>query len=192
MHRQQQARQDLGLSPRPHYLGEAIRTFPKVTIAVINGYCLGSGMTLLLSHDLAIASEEKARFGLPEVMRGFLPIPVVGTLFKSSIPTKAAYELILTGKNWNAHRALQAGLINRIVPHTELQEAAWEWAKLIAQWDQITLQYCKLAARASMETTTLPLAAEVAWLMNHEHGIVNPKAFEGVQNFLAGNRIKAE
>ena len=41
-----------------------IRTFPKVTIAVVNGFCLG-GITLLLPHDLAIASN-KAQFGLPE------------------------------------------------------------------------------------------------------------------------------
>jgi len=190
--RQRRERHELGLLPKPHYLGEIIRTHSKITIAVVNGYCLGSGITLLLPHDLAIASEERAQFGLPEVMRGFLPVPIVGTLFKASIPTKLAFELILTGKNWNAKRAFEAGLINRIVPHAELQEAAWEWGKQIAQWDRITLQYCKMAARASMEVPTVPLAAEIAWLMNQEHGIVNPKAFEGMRDFLARNRVKAE
>src|SRR5262249_56019714 len=56
--------------PRVYHVAEVIRTFPKVTIAVVNGCCLGGGITLLLLHDLAIASD-KAQFVLPEIMRGF-------------------------------------------------------------------------------------------------------------------------
>lgn len=187
--RQRRERQEFGSSPQPHYVAEIIRNYPKVTIAVINGHCLGSGITFLLSHDLALASEEKASFGLPEVTRGFLPIPVVGTLFKTSIPTKFAFELILTGKTWDARRALDAGLVNRIMPHAQLQETAWEWGTEIAQWNRITLQYCKMAVRASMDTATIPLAAEVAWLINQEHSIVNPKAFEGIPDFLTRKKF---
>jgi enoyl-CoA hydratase/carnithine racemase len=176
-------RHELGSLPKPHRVAEIIRTHPKITIAVINGYCLGSGITFLLSHDLAIASEEKSRFGLPEVKRGFLPIPIVATLFKASIPSKFAFELVLTGRYWDARRALEAGLINQFVPHADLQEVAWQWAKEIAASPRITLQYCKMAARAAMEASTIPLAAEIAWLMNQEHGIVNPRAFEGIRDF---------
>jgi enoyl-CoA hydratase/carnithine racemase len=186
--RKRRDRYELGSLPKPHYVAEIIRTYPKVTIAVVNGYCLGSGMTLLLAHDLAIASEEKARFGLPEVMRGFLPIPLVATIFKALIPTKMAFELILTGKNWEAKRALEAGLINRIVPHDRLQEAGWEWAKEIAQGNRITLQYCKMAARAGMEAPSVSQAAEIAWLMNQEHGLLNEKAFEGIRDFISRER----
>lgn len=187
--RQRRERQEFGSSPRPHYVAEIIRNHPKVTIAVVNGHCLGSGITFLLSHDLALASEEKANFGLPEVTRGFLPIPVVATLFKASIPTKFVYELILTGKSWDAKKALEVGLINRIVSHAQLQEAAWEWATEIAQWNRVTLQYCKMAARASMETAMIPLAAEMAWLINQEHSMVNPKAFEGIPDFLTRQKF---
>lgn len=188
--RQRRERNELGSLPKPHAVAEIIRTYPKVTIAIVNGYCLGSGMGLLLAHDLAIASEEKARFGLPEVMRGFLPIPMVATVFKSSMATKLGFELILTGKNWDAKRAFEAGLVNRIVPHTDLQEAGWEWGKEIAQWNRITLQYCKMAARASMEAPTMSLAAEIAWLMNQEHALVNQKAFEGIREFLVDKAVK--
>jgi enoyl-CoA hydratase/carnithine racemase len=186
--RQRRERHEWGSLPKPHRVAEIIRTHPKITIAVINGYCLGSGITFLLSHDLAIVSEEKSRFGLPEVKRGFLPIPVVATLMKASIPTKFAFELILTGKSWDAKRALEAGLINQIVPHADLQEVAWQWAKEIAASPRITLQYCKMAARAAMEAPTISLAAEIAWLMNQEHGIVNTKAFEGIQDFLGRSK----
>jgi enoyl-CoA hydratase/carnithine racemase len=44
-----------------YVVGEMIRNYPKVVIAVVNGYCLGAGITLLLPHDLAIASEEKSK-----------------------------------------------------------------------------------------------------------------------------------
>ena len=82
--------------PRAYHVAEVIRTFPKVTIAVVNGFCLGGGITLLLPHDLAIASD-KAMFGLPEIKRGFLPYPIIATMFKTLIPTKLAFELILNG-----------------------------------------------------------------------------------------------
>jgi enoyl-CoA hydratase/carnithine racemase len=116
-----------------------IRTFPKVTVAVVNGFCLGAGITLLLPHDLAIASD-RAQFGLPEVMRGFLPYPIIATMFKTLIPTKFAFEMILTGKNWDAQRSMAAGLINRVVPHEQLQDEAWKWAHEIGAFDKVTLK----------------------------------------------------
>jgi len=174
-----------------YVVGEMIRSYPKIVIAVVNGYCLGAGITLLLPHDLAIASEEKAKFGLPEVMRGFLPIPIAATIFKSLIPTKFGLEMILTGKNWDAKKALEVGLINRIVPHVQLQEAAWEWAEEIARWDRLTLQYCKKAAHASMETPSIPLAAELVWHISREHRMMNPQALEGMRAFLDRKELKA-
>jgi len=168
--------------PRAYHLAEVIRTFPKVTIAVVNGYCLGGGITILLPHDLAIASDQ-AQFGLPEIMRGFLPYPIVATIFRTLIPTKLAFELILTGKNWNAKKSMEAGLINRVVPHEQLQAAAWEWGEEIARFDKTTLRYCKMAAHASMEAASVPAAAEIAWLMQEEHSLVNPRAYAGTKQF---------
>ena len=168
--------------PRAYHLAEVIRTFPKVTIAAVNGYCLGGGITILLPHDLAIASD-KAQFGLPEIMRGFLPYPIIATIFKTLIPTKLAFELILTGKNWSAQKSMEAGLINRVVPHEQLEQAAWQWGEEIGQFDKTTLRYCKMAAHASMEAATVPGAAEIAWLMQEEHSLVNPRAYAGTKEF---------
>src|SRR5499425_2220842 len=144
--------------PRAYHVAEVIRTFPKVTIAVVNGFCLGGGITLLLPHDLAIASD-RAMFGLPEIMRGFLPYPIIATMFKTLIPTKFAFEMILTGKNWDAARAMSAGLINRVVPHAQLEDEAWRWGEEIGKFDRTTLKYCKMAAHASIEAASVPLAA---------------------------------
>ena len=168
--------------PRAYHVAEVIRTFPKVTIAVVNGFCLGGGITLLLPHDLAIASD-KAMFGLPEIKRGFLPYPIIATMFKTLIPTKLAFELILTGQNWDAKKSMDAGLINRVVPHEQLQEAAWKWGEEIGKFDKTTLKYCKMAAHSSMEAASVPMAAEIAWLMQEEHALVNPRAYAGTKEF---------
>jgi enoyl-CoA hydratase/carnithine racemase len=168
--------------PRAYHLAEVLRTFPKVTIAVVNGFCLGGGITLLLPHDLAIASD-KAQFGLPEIKRGFLPYPIIATMFKTLIPTKFAFEMILTGENWDAQRSMAAGLINRVVPHENLQGEAWKWGDEIGRFDKVTLKYCKMAAHSSMEATSVPLAAEIAWLMQEEHALVNPRAYAGTKQF---------
>lgn len=173
---------DRRAEPRAYHVAEVIRTFPKVTIAVVNGYCLGGGITLLLPHDLAIASD-KAQFGLPEIKRGFLPYPTIATMFKTLIPTKLAFELILTGKNWDAKKSMDAGLINRVVPHEQLQDEAWKWGEEIGKFDKVTLKYCKMAAHASMEAAGVPAAAEIAWLMQEEHALVNPHAYAGTREF---------
>ena len=173
---------DRRAEPRAYHVAEVIRTFPKVTIAVVNGFCLGAGITLLLPHDLAIASD-KAQFGLPEIKRGFLPYPIIATMFKTLIPTKFAFEMIFTGENWDAQRSMAAGLINRVVPHEQLQEAAWKWGEEIGQFDKVTLRYCKMAAHTSMEAASVPLSAEIAWLMQEEHALVNPRAYAGTKQF---------
>jgi len=116
-------------------------------------------------------------------MRGFLPYPIIATMFKSLIPTKFAFEMILTGKNWDAQRSMAAGLINRVVPHEQLQDEAWKWAHEIGAFDKVTLKYCKMAAHASMEAASVPLAAEIAWLMQEEHALVNPRAYAGTEPF---------
>src|SRR4029077_6470656 len=89
--------------------------------------------------------------------------------------------MILTGKNWDAQKSMEAGLINRVVPHDQLQDEAWKWAEEIGKFDKVTLKYCKMAAHASMEAATVPAAAEVAWLMQEEHALVNPRAYAGTR-----------
>jgi enoyl-CoA hydratase/carnithine racemase len=91
--------------------------------------------------------------------------------------------MILTGKNWDAQRSMAAGLINRVVAHEQLQEEAWKWGGEIGEFDKVTLKYCKMAAHSSMEAASVPLAAEIAWLMQEEHALVNPRAYAGTKQF---------
>jgi len=172
-------------------LDETIRNFPKVTIAVVNGYCLGAAITFLVSHDLAIASEEKASFGLPEVIRGFTPKYVVAALFRA-VPMKLAFDMLLSGENWNARKAQAAGLVSRIAPHAELHETAFQWAKTIARWDPMTLEYCKKAAHASLDQVTYPGAIIASAFYHMEHAKYNLKAQQGLRDFIAKEGVKAD
>lgn len=174
----------------PFQLNTLVRYFPKVTVAAVNGYCLGAAISLLNSHDLAIASEERARFGLPEIMRGFPPRYITHALFRA-VPMKWAFDMVLTGDNWDARTAQRAGLISRVVPHAELQERALQWAKEIARWDRVTLEYCKKGAHAAMEELSSTKASELDTYICNEHDRVNPKSYQGMRDFLGKTGVKA-
>lgn len=174
---------------KPANLYELVRTFPKVTIAAVNGYCLGGGLSLVLCHDIVIASKEKARFGLPEILLSFAPGQPAGHLFKS-IPQKWAFDLLLTGDNWDAETAQQRGIASRVVPHAELQKAAFELAQNIVKLDKVTLEYCKKAAHAAMDQPTRLQAAEISSMLSREHNVVNPNVGKGAYDFLAKKTIR--
>lgn len=170
---------------------EMIRTFPKATIAAVNGYCLGAAVGVVLVHDIVIASEENARFGLPEIFRGFLakgPIPIM----LRYMPPKFAMDMLLTGENWDARRALQSGLVSRVVPHKDLQKEALRIAKLIGGWDRLTVEYTKKAVHAVMDQLTYTQSIEVGGYIHDEHNIVNKRAYTGAREFISGRGIKAK
>jgi enoyl-CoA hydratase len=102
----------------------------KPSIAAINGYCLGGGLELAMACTLRIASE-KGRFGLPEVGLGFVP-GIGGTqrLMRLVGRGKAA-EMILTARTIDAQEALRIGLINEVVPATDLMSKTREMAESI-------------------------------------------------------------
>ena len=64
-----------------------LRAVPQVTVAAINGWCLGGGLALLNGHDLAVSCES-AMFGMPEVIRGSYGAVATSTLFHSGIPVR--------------------------------------------------------------------------------------------------------
>lgn len=122
-------------------LHDGIRFFPKPVIGVVNGYCLGGGISLLANCDLGIAGD-RASFGLPEIARGGPPGRAIGEIMHT-MPQKYVFDLILSGRNWDAHKALQAGLVSRVAPHDRLEEVAQAWASDIASFDRAALMYTK-------------------------------------------------
>jgi len=101
------------------------------TIAAIDGYALGGGLELALCCDIRIASEQ-AKMGFPEINLGIMP-GAGGTIrAPRAIGYSMALELILTGTVIRAERAVQIGLVNRIVPKESLEEEAVRLAKTLA------------------------------------------------------------
>ena len=103
----------------------------KPLIAAVNGFALGGGTEIVLACDLAVVSEN-AELGLPEVRRGL--VAAAGGLLRlpRQVPLKVALEIALTGRPITARVAEQWGLVNRVVPQSQVLEAALEMAATIA------------------------------------------------------------
>jgi E-phenylitaconyl-CoA hydratase len=114
----------------------------KPTIAAVNGYCLGYGLTAASACDFLIASD-RAEFGFPEVRLG-VPTIVGALRTPAKLGWANAMELLLTGDRIDAARALQIGLAWRVVPHDDLMTEAGALAERL-------VRAAPLAARATKE-----------------------------------------
>jgi enoyl-CoA hydratase/carnithine racemase len=88
---------------------------------MMNGACLGAGFELAMACDMRVASTE-AIMGLPEVRVG-VPSVIEAALLPALIGPGRAAEVLLTGESIPAARALEWGLVNRVVPAPELEAA---------------------------------------------------------------------
>jgi enoyl-CoA hydratase len=135
-------------------LFNAIDSFPKPVIAMINGYCLGGGCELALACDLRIASET-ASFGQPEINLGIIPGGGGTQRLTRLVGEGRAMELILTGEIINAHTAYNIGLVNAVVPAADLEAKTMEIANRIAEKSPVALRMAKeavkLASRSNLD-----------------------------------------
>jgi E-phenylitaconyl-CoA hydratase len=116
----------------------------KPLIAAVNGVALGMGTEIILSCDIRIASEN-ARFGLPEVTLGLIPGQGGTQRLPRMVPWCRAAEMILAGKIIDAQEAHRIGLINEIVPSSELIPRAKEWARTICSAAPLAVKAAKEA-----------------------------------------------
>ncbi|MET0179714.1 MAG: crotonase/enoyl-CoA hydratase family protein [Novosphingobium sp.] len=155
----------------------------KPIIAAVNGAALGGGSEIALASDLVVAAEG-ARFGLPEVKVGL--IAAAGGVFRlpRQVPIKQAMEMILTGEPIDARRALELGLVNRVVPQDELMSTALALADKIAANAPLAVQASKRIAlgivdgQFSREPGDWEVnAKDVAVLSSSEDAREGPRAF---------------
>ena len=107
---------------------DALEMLEKPVIAAINGPCTGAGLQITLSCDLRIASD-RARFGFRENLIGLIPGAGGCSRLVKLIGYGKAKELIFTGEMISAEEARAIGLINRVVPHAELQSETQKLAR---------------------------------------------------------------
>jgi len=116
----------------------------KPVIAAINGYAIGGGLELALACDIRIASD-KATFGFYEIRRGFFPGGGATWRLSPLVGKGWAMEMILGGEGIDAMTAEKIGLVNHVVPHTELMTAANRLAQTIASRSPAALMLAKQA-----------------------------------------------
>ena len=102
----------------------------KPSIAAVNGAARGGGMTVAVSCDVVLASES-ASFGYPEIDLGVLPA-IHFVHLPRIIGRHRAFELLFTGRPFDADQAAALGLINRVVPDAELETEALRLAGTFA------------------------------------------------------------
>ena len=124
---------------------------PKPTIAAVAGYAFGGGMENVLMCDLRIAAEN-AKFALPEINVGIFPGGGGTQRLRQNMPIALVKEMIFFGKTLNAAEALEAGLVNKIVPVDSLLDEAMQWARKLAQKPTLALRAAKAAINASYST----------------------------------------
>jgi enoyl-CoA hydratase/carnithine racemase len=152
----------------------------KPLVAAINGMALGGGLELALACDIRIAAES-ARLGTPEVTLGLIPGWGGTQRLPRAIPWCKAAELLLMGKLIDAQEAYRIGLVNAVVPQTEVMTTAKEWAKAICQAAPLAVRAAKEAMlRGSAMTIEEGLRLEnslVASVMATEDFIEGTTAF---------------
>lgn len=112
-----------------HRMSRAIRDLPVPVIARVNGWCLGAGLEVMAACDMRVASDG-AMFGMPEVKIG-LPSVVEAALLPQLIGWGRTKVLLYTGENIDAAEAAEWGLVERIVPAAELDDAVEAWVSSI-------------------------------------------------------------
>ncbi len=128
---------------------DVVEAFPKPVIAMINGYCLGSGNELAMACDIRIASEE-AKFGQPEVNLGMTPGGGATQRLPRMVGMGRALTMMFTGQILDSTEALRIGLVDSVVPAKQLRARTMVLAEVIATKSPVALGMIKEATRASV------------------------------------------
>lgn len=128
---------DEGGIPDPAKLGRLhilevqrlIRFMPKVVVAVVPGWAVGGGHSLHVVCDLTIASKEHAVFKQTDPDVASFDSGYGSAYLARQCGQKRAREIFFCGFNYTAEEAFQMGMINKVVPHKDLEKVSLEWAR---------------------------------------------------------------
>lgn len=140
-----------------HGIIRRLMSLRQLTVAVVDGVCLGGGCELASSCDLVLASEESL-FATPEIAVGCFP-PVALARFSSQIGYHRAAEMILTGRRLSAREAEAIGLVNRVVPRDRLGQALEELRNELLDKSRAVL---RITLRGLREISLKELSASLA------------------------------
>jgi enoyl-CoA hydratase/carnithine racemase len=168
---------------------DGIAAIPHPVIAAINGVALGGGLELALACDLRIAADN-ARVGQPEILLGIIPGAGATQRLPRLVGPARAKELIWSGRQVKAEEALVIGLVDRVVPAAELEDAALAWAGSFASGPAVALGLAKRAIDAGLD---LPLEQGLDLEADAFVDVFGTEdATTGVRSFLEHGPGKAE
>jgi len=121
----------------------------KPTVCAARGHVLAGALGIALACDLIVAGEG-ASFGTPEINVGAFPFMIMALIYRN-VPRKKANEMLLLGERMDAHEALAAGIVNRVVPDEELDGAVADWATRLAGKSPVIMRLGKEAMRRQLD-----------------------------------------
>jgi len=115
----------------------------KPSICAAGGHVLAGSLGIALACDLVVA-KDTAGFGTPEINVGAFPFMIMALIYRN-VPRKKTNELLLLGERISAQDALEAGIVNRVVPAEQFEAAVEEWAVKLASKSPVVMRLGKEA-----------------------------------------------
>ncbi|MEL7550259.1 enoyl-CoA hydratase [Pseudomonas protegens] len=140
------------------------REMPKPTIAMVQGACIAGGLMLAWVCDLIIASDD-AYFADPVVRMGIPGVEYFAHVHE--LNARIAKEFLFLGERMPAARALQMGMLNRVVPRAELERETLDIAGRIAQMPRLGLQLSKQAVNNAEDLMGKRSSMDMAFGLHH-------------------------
>ena len=122
-----------------------IRFMPKVVIAVVPGWAVGGGHSLHVVCDLTIASEEHALFKQTDADVASYDAGYGSAYLARQVGQKRAREVFFLGRTYTAQEAFEMGMVNAVIPHTDLEKVALEWGVEITHKSPMSQRMLKFA-----------------------------------------------
>ena len=122
-----------------------IRFMPKVVIAVVPGWAVGGGHSLHVVCDLTLASEEHAIFKQTDADVTSFDGGYGSAYLAKMVGQKRAREIFFLGRNYSAREAWEMGMVNAVIPHGELEDKAYQWAREILAKSPTSIKMLKFA-----------------------------------------------
>lgn len=127
-----------------HAALDAIAAIPRAVIAAITGYALGGGCELALACDFRVAADS-AKLGQPEILLGIIPGGGGTQRLPRLVGAARAKDIILSGRQVAADEALRIGLVDRVVPASDVLIEATSWAAELARGPLVAHSLAKQA-----------------------------------------------
>lgn len=159
---------------------KTMAAWPKPIVARLNGHCLAGGMGLMLTSDIAYAPEG-IKIGTPEVNVGLFPMMIGALIFRNAV-RKQALEMIFTARMYTPAEAQQMGLITRVFPADELDQAVEDALSTIAEKGPVGV---RLGKEALVKVEDMDLDDALDYLCEQLGEVVKTEdAMEGIAAFM--------